>query len=152
MKGIIMKRFALLAVPALLFLIVFVSCAPSQKPKRVGNQFRRLLQKGWVIQDSARVAAGGEMISTAAFKPNDWLPASVPSTVMAALVADGVYKNIYYGMNLAEIPTQQFQHPWWFRKAFQLSEEKKDEKIWLRFNGIVYRANVWLNGKKIVSA
>ncbi len=147
-----MKRFALLAVPALLFLIVFVSCAPSQKPKRVGNQFRRLLQKGWVIQDSARVAAGGEMISTAAFKPNDWLPASVPSTVMAALVADGVYKNIYYGMNLAEIPTQQFQHPWWFRKAFQLSEEKKDEKIWLRFNGIVYRANVWLNGKKIVSA
>ena len=124
------------------------------------------LQQGWAIQSSARVTASGATISTPQFKPEGWYPATVPSTVLAALVADHVYPDPYYGMNLRSIPgadypmganfanlempaDSPFKVPWWYRTEFQLPESYKDRNLWLHFNGINYRANVWLNGVQI---
>jgi len=136
----------------LLVLLVLNSCGPKKRLKPSPNSFRQNLNAGWLLQDSAGVAATGEAISKPDFQPKGWYPADIPTTVMAALVANGVYKNIYYDKNLAKIPTEQFRHPWWFRKAFHFSYGKGGGHAFLRFNGIVYRANVYLNGKKIAAA
>ena len=42
-----------------------------------------------------------------------------------------------------------FAVPWWYRKEFQLPAEEKGRRVWLNFEGINYRANIWLNGQKI---
>ncbi len=137
-------------------LLVFVFwagffCAPRQKARRT-NPVRQNLSTGWLLQDSAKVSAAGSQISTLAFKAKGWYPTTVPTTVLAALVADGVYKNIYYGKNLAKIPTEPFHHSWWFRKVFKISTLRRNKRIFLHFDGIVYRADVWVNGQKIASA
>ena len=138
----------------ILFLVLFVltGCSLKNQPKSSQNPFRQSLSAGWVLQDSVKVTATGKEISTPDFHPEDWFPATVPTTVFAALVANGMYQNIYYGKNLANIPTEPFQHSWWFRKEFTLSSQSAGKHVFLRFNGIVYRANVFLNGQKIASA
>src|SRR5271170_5385445 len=50
------------------------------------------LKTDWHIQSSARVFnGGGSAISQAGFSAPDWDPATVPTTVVAALVDDKIY-------------------------------------------------------------
>ena len=44
------------------------------------------LTENWSIQSSAKTGAGGEVISTLAFRPHDWYRTTVPTTVLSALV------------------------------------------------------------------
>src|SRR5215475_4426751 len=68
-----------------------------------------VLRDGWKIQSSAKISAGGEQISTIGFSTNGWYPTSVPKTVFAALVENGVYKDPYFGMNLRSIPGVEYK-------------------------------------------
>ncbi|HEV2695091.1 MAG TPA: hypothetical protein VG347_19505, partial [Verrucomicrobiae bacterium] len=54
------------------------------------------LAVGWQIQSAAMAQAGGADISTPKYATTGWHPASVPMTVLAALVQDGTYKDIYF--------------------------------------------------------
>lgn len=124
------------------------------------------LHDGWTLQSACTDTAAGDVISTAAFHPKGWLAVSVPSTVVAAQVAAGVVKNPDYGMNLRNIPGTSYpigtnfsNQPmaddspyhcgWWYRKVFHVSAESRGRKVWLHFGGINYRADIWVNGKRI---
>ncbi len=124
-----------------------------------------MLNQGWQIQSSARVTAGGEAISTAAFETEGWHPATMPSTVLGALVHNKVYPDPYFGMNLRSVPgttyrigtnfskqsmtaDSPFKVSWWFRKQFTVAQDP-GEQVWLNFDGINYKANIWLNGKQV---
>ncbi|HYV98478.1 MAG TPA: hypothetical protein VE967_13535, partial [Gemmatimonadaceae bacterium] len=62
------------------------------------------LAAGWRIQSSASVSATADAISSPGFRTDGWTAATIPSTVVAALVANGTYKDPYVGMNLRAIP------------------------------------------------
>jgi exo-1,4-beta-D-glucosaminidase len=133
------------------------------------------LKSGWQIQSSCKVAVKGDVISTTQFKPQDWYKAVVPGGVVANLVADKVYPDPYYGINLRQIPgvnpigtmfanqampdDSPFKCSWWYRVEFDIEAHPSktglggppDQK-WLHFDGINYRANIWLNGKQIADA
>src|SRR6185437_2771249 len=126
------------------------------------------LRDGWSLQSSCKVEKSGEVLSTPQFSPAGWYNVSVPTTVVAALVKQKVYPNPDFGMNLrklpgvdypiganfSNIPMQQdspFMVPWWYRKVFTLPASSKGKTIWLDFGGINYRANIFLNGKKIAN-
>ena len=109
------------------------------------------LKDNWQIHTSYKISEGGSVISTPNFVPKDWYKVEVPTTVLAALVKNGVYKNIYYNRNLTKITPYQFNVPWWYRTTFTLPEVAAGQTTRLRFNGINYRADIWLNGHKIAS-
>ena len=88
---------------------------------------------------------------------------------MSALVEDKVYPDPYTGMNLRSIPgttypifedfsiipmppTSPFRQSWWYRTEFKLPPDYNGKTIWLGFDGINYRANVWMNGVQIASS
>ena len=106
----------------------------------------------WRIQSSALAKSDGKTISAANFDAAAWHVAAVPSTVLGALVRDGVYTNIFFGTNLGNIPTNQFQGPWWYRNEFNLSGEQAADDGDLIFEGINFRANVWLNGERLTDS
>ncbi|GAG37725.1 unnamed protein product, partial [marine sediment metagenome] len=54
--------------------------------------------------------------------------------------------------NLEKIPTEPFEFSWWYRKEFDLQGNKPFEHVRLEFDGINYKANIWLNGKQIASS
>ncbi|MBN2595000.1 MAG: hypothetical protein JXA81_15955 [Sedimentisphaerales bacterium] len=112
------------------------------------NLFRTFLQS-WKIRSGDQVPAGGEDISTSDFNTNGWFNTRVPSTVLASLVELGQYRDIYFGMNLKDVPKDRFEQPWWYRNEFVSNDNNADTVTLLEFDGINYAANVWLNGRQI---
>ncbi len=128
-----------------------------------------LLKENWKIQSSARVNEKGEIISTPGFQPQGWYSALVPSTVVAALVKNNVYPDPHFGMNLRSYPgvgyrigqnfsnvpmpaDSPFTVPWWYRTQFTPPKVPVETRFWLKFDGINFRANLWLNGIRIADA
>ena len=128
-----------------------------------------LLHSNWTLQSSCQVQAKGEEISKAGFPTAAWHRTQVPTTVVAALVADKTYSDPHYGMNLRSQPgmnypigenfsnlamaeNSPYRCPWWFRTEFPLPAGSSGKAVWLHFDGINYRANIWLNGQKIADS
>ncbi len=108
------------------------------------------LKKGWLIQSGDRVTASGQIISREAFTAKGWYSASVPSTVLGSLVADGVFKHVFRGKNLDSVPDSIFVNPWWYRTSFRLpSKSTSGNHAILKFLGVNYSADIWLNGHLI---
>ncbi len=140
----------------------------SKMPAPINSEHALALRDGWSLQSSCKVDRPGEIISRPAFQPTGWYSASVPTTVVSALVKHKLYPDPDFGMNLRSIPgttypiganfsdiameqDSPFMVPWWYRKAFVLPASYKGKTIWLDFGGINYRANIWLNGKQIAN-
>lgn len=104
------------------------------------------LSDNWRIQSSDKIAQAGATISTDFELSKNWYSASVPSTVLGALVANNVYEDPYFGDNLKSIPTELFKVPWWYATQFNLDATQASLFGTLIFDGINYKANVWLNG------
>ena len=115
-------------------------------------EYSFLLCEGWFIQSSEKVAAKGEEISKPGFSTEKWYPALVPGTVLGALVRDKVYRDIFVGKNFELIPAEPFQGSWWYRAEFMVADDPAHNIIRLEFDGINYRANIWLNGKPVAAA
>ena len=81
-----------------------------------------------------------------------WYPATVPATVLGTLVQNNVHADLYFGDNLKNIPADDFKVSWWYRTEFPLTADPSKAAFKLEFDGINYRANIWLNGKKIADA
>ncbi len=120
-----------------------------------------LLRDHWSIQSSASLTNDGKVISQPGYAAKDWYPTSVPSTVLAALVANNVYPDPYYGNNYFELPGVRrwdkpegnpFESSWWYRTEFDLPSDWSDKHVWLKFHGVNYRANLWVNGQKVANS
>jgi exo-1,4-beta-D-glucosaminidase len=106
------------------------------------------LDHNWWIQ----AAASSRAFDHASTVPvSGRYPASVPTTVLGALVDDRVYTNVFFGTNFATIPRGPFTNAWWFRNAFTVSDKCAAEDADLIFDGINCRANIWLNGRQIAA-
>jgi len=103
----------------------------------------------WEIQSSDKLDCAGDRISSPDYDVSGWYPSSVPSTVLGTLVLQKVYEDPYFGLNLKDIPPEIFAVSWWYRTAFYLSEEEAVQTSLLEFDGINYRANIWINGQQI---
>jgi exo-1,4-beta-D-glucosaminidase len=119
------------------------------------------LRNNWAIQSSTSIKDGGKTISQPEYATKDWYPTSVPSTVLAALVANKVYADPYYGNNYFELPGirrwdipegNPFESSWWYRTEFELPADYSGKHIWLNFHSVNYRANLWINGQKVVDS
>jgi len=152
--------------------VAFIALACRTAP--AAAQFdEKLFIRDFLLQSSVLVEADGETVSSGAFIPRDWHPVRVPSTVLRALVANGIYPDPYVGMNNMRIPDAsdafnrkldlaRFSHlpgqanpwstPWWYRAEFELPQLPSETQVWLNFEGINYRADVWLNGQRIADS
>jgi len=128
-----------------------------------------ILRDSWKVQSSAQVSTTGDQISQPGFSTPGWYATSAPKTVFAVLVENGVYKDPYYGMNLRNLPGVEYRIgsqfanqempavspyavPWWYRKEFDLPSSDADKQVWMQFRGINYRADIWINGKKLAGS
>ncbi len=126
---------------------------PDRMPMMAGLGERSVtLNDLWFIQSSQKVKAAGDKVSEPGFKIEGWLPAVVPSTVMGMLVENNLYPDIFVGENLKSVSLEPFQTSWWYRREFVVPPGPGTKNVQLEFDGINYRANVWLNGKKVADA
>jgi len=103
---------------------------------------------GWQMQDIAKVAEAGAVVSTGAFHPQNWYAATVPGTVLTTLVNNGVYPDPVYGENMRAVPESLNKTSYWYRTTFPIPAAYKGRHIWLHFGGVNYSAQIWVNGKQ----
>ena len=105
----------------------------------------------WQIQSSAKAQQGGAAVSAAGFSTHGWYPVSGRATVMAGLLENGAYPNVFYGDNLRAVEEPDsgaslFVIPWWYRTEFTCGKGGRETHTLLRINGMIASADVWLNG------
>ena len=109
------------------------------------------LSNGWQVQSSAEVSVTGDVLSTPTADVSGWYAASVPSTMMGVLTTDGVEPEALTAEDYQRIDKRRFDVSWWYRTTFKVESSKfkvesSKEHVLLSFDGICYRANIWLNG------
>jgi len=107
------------------------------------------LASGWRMTSAKNVTGNDAAISEPGYDASRWYPVKhMPATVLQILEENGVYKNLYYGMNLAT-PGDLWKQDWWYRTTFVAPPGR--EVYSLIFKGINYRADIWLNGHKVAN-
>ena len=77
-----------------------------------------------------------------------WLAARVPGTVLATMVDRGIYPDPYYGLNNLAIPESLARQDYWYRASFTVPPEASGKALALRFDGVNYAADLWINGER----
>ncbi|HET7223571.1 MAG TPA: glycoside hydrolase family 2, partial [Rhodanobacteraceae bacterium] len=105
----------------------------------------------WQIRSSAEAQQGGAEISSANFSTKDWYPVSGRATVMAGLMENGKYKDVFHEDELRTVARHHFVVPWWYRTQFTLVKGASGRHVLVRTNGIIGGADLWLNGRRIAA-
>ncbi len=103
----------------------------------------------WMIRRASEVTAKGEEISTPNYKPENWLVATVPGTVLSSFKNAGAIAEPNYADNQLHISESFFYSNFWYRDEFELPENFKQDRLFLNFDGINWKADVYLNGHKL---
>ncbi len=121
------------------------------------------LKTGWKLQSGCIATSTGEEISSPDYQPRRWIDTTIPNTVLAAQVQAGIFPDPFFGNNLRSIPgtdypirkifgylamspSSPYRCAWWYRTTFRAAPGGGTR---LHFDGINYRANIWLNGHLI---
>ncbi len=89
--------------------------------------------------------------------------------MLNAQVGDGILPDPTYDANFKSLPgalydptTNFMVYPeppdnpylvsWWYRTEVSLTRRLAGERLWLNFDSINYRANIWLNGKLVADS
>ncbi|MGW7257630.1 glycoside hydrolase family 2 protein [Streptomyces sp. NPDC054834] len=105
---------------------------------------------GYAIQSTAKVSDSASAVSSPGYPAAGWYPAGSRSTVLAALLADGVYADPFWSTNQQKIPKADFQVPWWYRSDFTVADT--GQRTYLDFSGVISAADVYVNGTRVARA
>ncbi len=121
---------------------------PKPSPKQVGENRIILSGGGWKIQRASLVHENGETISRKRYSDKEWLAATVPATVLTSYWKAGAIPDPNYGDNQLMISESFFNSDFWYRNEFEVPADFINEHAFLNFDGINWKADVYLNGAK----
>jgi hypothetical protein len=134
----------------LLIFLTFLFYLPDVKAQ---NPYE--LNSGWKCTPVDSIKSDGYKISSAGFNVNNWMPATVPGTVLTTLLNNKKVPDPFFGMNNEQIPdiykTGRDYYTYWFVKDFKEQADAGDQ-VYLDFRGVNYSCDVYLNGKKLNKA
>lgn len=110
----------------------------------------RAAVRAWQVASSVDAGDDGAVISAAGYDAGGWLTAPPRSTVMAALLANGRYPDVFRSTNLRDaVDRSGFAVPWWYRTLFTTPGAGH---VHVRLDGVIPRADVWVNGHRVAAA
>lgn len=105
----------------------------------------------WMLQRASEVHVGGEEISSDEYDDSGWVPAVVPGTVLYSYIAAGVVPDPGIADNNLQISESYFNSDFWYRWKPDTKSLVKDadDRIILSFDGINWKAEVFVNGSRV---
>ncbi|MGW3442594.1 discoidin domain-containing protein [Streptomyces sp. NPDC001076] len=110
------------------------------------------VESGWRLTLDDWAGGDGPGLSKAGVDTSSWLPATVPGTVLGSLVDQGRLPDPVSGLNNLRIPEALSRHSWWYKRDFELPRGLRTgsgRRIWLEFDGVNHKADIWLNGEHV---
>ncbi|MDR2120440.1 MAG: beta-glycosidase [Tannerella sp.] len=114
---------------------------------------KTLLNDGWFARRANEVRTDGNQLTASPFDAGGWMRAKVPGTVLATLLENGLFPAPEFGLNNNLIPDvyevgRDF-YTFWFVRPFRVEGFRPGQQVWLNFRGINYKADIFLNGKRL---
>lgn len=104
----------------------------------------------WKVQNASYVEAAPAAVSQDDFGDRDWLPAIVPGTVLGSYLAAGAVPDPWYGDQNSQISEEFFtRNDFWYRTSFDVPRGFPGKRVWVNFDGINWKADVYLNGSAV---
>ena len=103
----------------------------------------------WKLQRASQVDATGEQLSSDDFDDETWVTATVPATVLTSYKNVGAIPDPNYADQWFQISESFFNSNFWYRNEFDLPADFTREHLFLNLDGINWKANIFLNGKKV---
>ncbi len=121
---------------------------PAARPAAEG---RKLVLSGgdWRLQRASHVMDAGEKIAQGGYDASAWLVATVPSTVLSSYRNLGAVPDPNFADNIFQISESYFNSDFWYRTEFEVPANFKKERLALNFDGINWKAEIYLNGEQI---
>ncbi|MDR0973904.1 MAG: discoidin domain-containing protein [Prevotellaceae bacterium] len=119
-----------------------------QRELAVSENKQALSGGNWVLQ-RASVVSGvrGEEIATEGFDVSTWIPATVPGTVLSSFMNLGAVPDPNYADDQTQVSESYFLSDFWYRNEFTVNNPA--DFMFLHFDGINWKANVFLNGARV---
>jgi len=109
------------------------------------------LSGGWKLVNEAAIADKARAVSTCGYDDGKWLIATVPGTVLTSYQNLGAVPDPFYSDHIQQI-SDFFAHTnWWYRNELEVPASYAGKRVWLNFDGVNYRAYVFVNGKQVGS-
>jgi hypothetical protein len=115
------------------------------------NEDGRMLLAGgaWRVERRSQVSGEGAAISRAGFANASWVVATVPGTVLTSFYNAGAIADPNFGENQLYISDSYFCADFWYRTEFDAPAVEAGEIAWLDFDGVNWKAQVYLNGEAL---
>jgi hypothetical protein len=120
---------------------------PAPPPRPDGR--RDLAGGAWRLQRDSLVNADGAALSKVGFQDQDWVVATVRGTVLSSYLNIGAIPDPNYGDNQLLISDSFFYADFWYRNEFAAPPLAEGQRAWLNFDGVNWKADVFLNGEKV---
>ncbi len=121
---------------------------PESRELQVGETFN-LAEQTWRVQRSSLVNGDGRVLSQPGLSDADWILATVPGTVLCSYLNVGAIPDPNFGKNQLYVSDSYFYSDFWYRTEFILPNFEEGKKIWLNFDGVNWKAEIFLNGESL---
>ncbi len=122
---------------------------PPQPPPQADGSL--LLTGGnWRLQSASFVRDTPDSISRGGYDDSKWIPAIVPGTVLTSYLKYGAVPDPRYADQQNQLSEAFFTgNDFWYRNAFEVPAAYSGKRVWLNFDGINWKAEIYFNGHAI---
>lgn len=79
-----------------------------------------------------------------------WIDATVPGTVLTSYLDQGRISDPYVGTTMQELENSGYYNcDYWYRTEFAVNESYAGKRVWLNFDGINWKADIYVNGNEV---
>ena len=100
----------------------------------------------WEVKPHSDIA--NAMTISATDNSSGWVAAQVPGTVFTSYVNAGLEKDPNFGDNIYQVERAKYDRDFWYRTQFRVPAAP-GRKIWLHFEGINRRGEIYFNGQSL---
>ncbi len=103
----------------------------------------------WRLQRRSLVKSDGLELSKPGFHVVGWVVATVPGTVLSSYLNVEAIPDPNYGKNQLYVSDSFFYSDFWYRTEFTAPALASGQMAWLNFDGVNWKADVFLNGEEL---
>lgn len=119
---------------------------PAKQPAQLEDGRQYLTGGNWKLQRAESIKQSVKEISQPNFNDSSWIVATVPGTILVSYLNNGAIPDPNFGDQQLQISDAFFTADFWYRNTFTIPKNYKGKKVWINFDGINWKADIYVNG------
>ena len=102
----------------------------------------------WKVKAQAEIEHPSDMMTTR-YDTRDWVKATVLGTVFGSYVLEGLEPDPNFADNAYKVDKAKYDRNFCYRTEFNSPEVENGERVWLNFEGVNRKGEIFFNGTRL---